>query len=671
MIRLILFWIIVSNLTWAQTEAEFKQELDKILLDRQQNLDWEKVVLKSRAELKLTIKGKRSELENIENALINRPTLVKEALKQINETLGSRPSSQRKRFYKCIKNSIENHAVAMVDSCSFDDAKGFIQEDLTFIEKLRSTISYSPKELEERKVTVSRDLYMSEERYKNTEKNLVQAANSKMISQNNELILETHIQDKRLIDANSKFINCDALTPEISLEEKIPYPGANFTGPFVGVPRDNQDGLGTCYANAAKNLLVSTSEGEDIASFLDLALLFKEDNLSTKGLDGGGSCPTLSKMEKKGYCPQSHAPAENGEKNSFTEDLMGGKPGSIYEQSILVDLLQKFFISQEVVKKNNKQFSDKVLGEAKIIIHNLKAHPHIKIPFPVVRYPIPNLWKLKEALHLKSSESGFSADQFLADYKSAYQKFYPSYVKLVVDGKSRDQMFSLFELKMKDFITKYSLENSMSSWKIVFMNDTARDWNDPNLKKEITSSMEFMKVMAGKTNTTDEEFIEFCDKTAFNFEYLSSLQSLVKHLQDKGANADVLYDENGSFKSQVDLMQLAIAPACLNPENRKMPKSGILCLTGYDTISKIKKKEISIEDQKKMLREKIVASLVQGYALGNTFDKHINTIVGMRFNPVAQKCEFKIRESQNGTSMWQAEDRIFNKIQALTEVRRK
>jgi hypothetical protein len=43
----------------------------------------------------------------------------------------------------------------------------------------------------------------------------------------------------------------------------------------------------------------------------------------------------------------------------------------------------------------------------------------------------------------------------------------------------------------------------------------------------------------------------------------------------------------------------------------------------------------------------------------------------MRFNKVSKQCEFKIRESQTGTSSWQNESGIFNEIEALTEVRKK
>ena len=75
-----------------------------------------------------------------------------------------------------------------------------------------------------------------------------------------------------------------------------------------------------------------------------------------------------------------------------------------------------------------------------------------------------------------------------------------------------------------------------------------------------------------------------------------------------------------------------------------------------------------------MFRERVVLSLAQGYPLGQSFvftppdGRHINTIVGLRFNPETQSCELRIRESQTGTSAWHSEDQIYGKMEALTEV---
>jgi hypothetical protein len=212
----------------------------------------------------------------------------------------------------------------------------------------------------------------------------------------------------------------------------------------------------------------------------------------------------------------------------------------------------------------------------------------------------------------------------------------------------------------------------MKQWKSIFFQDTEYDWTSPTLKKDVASSLAFMKVMSGKQGATDEDFIQFCkDTNGDSFQFLNSLQPLVKHLKELGADTNVLFDKNGNFKSASDLMQLAVAPACLKPENRKKPEHGIVCDSGYSTITNIRKSGKSIDEQKRMMRDRVAVNLVQGYALGNTFGRHINTIVGMKYNPASKECEYQIRESQNGTSFWQSENSTFSQIEALTEVRRK
>ena len=89
------------------------------------------------------------------------------------------------------------------------------------------------------------------------------------------------------------------------------------------------------------------------------------------------------------------------------------------------------------------------------------------------------------------------------------------------------------------------------------------------------------------------------------------------------------------------------------------------------TVSLIRTFGKSPEILTKLFRERVIASLLQGYALGNQIQGHINTIVGMRFNQQNKQCEILIRESQTGTSTWQTEESIYKNIRGLAEVRRK
>jgi hypothetical protein len=352
---------------------------------------------------------------------------------------------------------------------------------------------------------------------------------------------------------------------------------------------------------------------------------------------------------------------------------MGEGNGTIWDQATLVGLVQRFLAGEEKFRKGKGAVSEEVLGRAKFIIDNIKAKPNLKLPLPVARFDIPGMWKVKEAFlwHVKKN-SDVTEEKFIADYKAEYQKFYPLYIKGVMEGKTGDQLFSLFKENMQGLIGRYQLHSQLETWRLSYLNDVSDDFKDPNLQKNIGESIDFLKQISGQEKSSNNDFFAFCgDKTEGMTDFLTNLQGLVKHLDAKKIDSDALFDMAGKFKTPTDLMQLVVAPACLNSDQRKKLKSKIRCNDGYETIRDIKSSNMSIQDQKRALREKVVASLVQGIPLGNTFDHHINTIVGMRFDPASKQCEFKIRESQTGSSSWQNETRIFNEIEALTEVRKK
>lgn len=471
------------------------------------------------------------------------------------------------------------------------------------------------------------------------------------------------------LSPDERYLNCDANTPEVSLEEKVPYPGANFAGPFFGVPRDNQDGLGTCYANAAKNLLVSASQGQDVASYLDIAVTHQvSGGFGKYNINGGESCDALKRLNAKGYCPQSNAPMEMGEKNSYAP----GSNRSISDQGTRVELLQKFLSGRTILEKGNNEFSGQVLKQSKVIAQYLKLHANVKIPMAIVRHPIPASWKLQEFQAVYGRQNpGVNKDQVMNDYRQAYQKFYPDYIRAVVAGNSRDQIFDIFTSKMSAFISKYNLASEMKGWKMSFMGASEQDATDPKLKTSIAESLAFMKLISGKADQSDIEFFKFCESVqADSLEFLADFQPLIKHLDESEVATDELFDKDGKFKAPGDMMQLLVAPACLHPENRKKFSSPIHCETGRQTIYEIKASALSLPQQIKQLRGKVISNLLQGYAMGNTFNRHINTIVGLRFNKEQNRCEYKIRESQDGTSTWQPETQIFGTIEALTEVRR-
>lgn len=678
--KTLIILILLMNLPlWAQiqTPKTIEEERKALEEQKQKNDEWEQFQIKIVNESQAALKKNKEQLAIFESAEKNRKENLQTVANEIEQAIDGFSATQRllsrkASFYRCVRSSVKDKGMADITQCKNSHQSKFTPEEEKQLAAWDAKVGLTPSALKIKKESLERQVVSDQNRLDHAQKQIGYAQDMRKRFVDSENAFKQREVDHELVKANQKYLNCDAATPEISLEEKVPYPGATFSGPFVGVPRDNQDGLGTCYANAAKNLLVGASKGQDVASFLDIALAYKGNGVVSDALDGGGSCTALERLAPKGFCPQTNAPMETGERNPYAPGLMGER-GNIYDQAAVVNLLQKFLVGREVLQKGNKEFSEQLLKQAKIIVHNLKLRPNLKIPMPIVRHPIPSSWKLAEFQSIYARKNpGIGLDKVIEDYKNEYRKFYPTYVRGVVEGKSRDEIFDAFTDKMAPFITKYNVGPELKQWKATFMDDTNSDANDPALKKNISDSVDFMKIMSGKQGKSDSEFLKFCDDTqGDSLQFLTTLQPLIKRLSELKVNTDDMFDKDGKFRDSGELMQLMVAPPCLNPENRKKFSSPIACETGSLFVNQVKASGKPYGEKVKDVRGKVIASLLQGYPLGNTFDRHINTIVGMRFNKEQGRCEYKIRESQNATSTWQSEAHIFDEIEALTEVRRK
>lgn len=649
----------------------------KLLQELKRNEEWEKEqreIIKAAEEEIEKLESKRDQLQSM---LKNRKKISSEVVEEVERTIKEMPFTQRvmsrkAALYKCIRNSLENRYHANIDNCkNFHPAKLEGHEE-KLLQSWKDRIGWDEYEVRKEIYKIGSEIVTQNTKTNLPKMQLRNAEGKKASIQESLALVERLEKEEKLVLQNAKFLNCDANTPEISLEEKIPFPGADFQGPFFNVPRDNQDGLGTCYANTAKNLLVSASKGKDIASFLDLALVFKGGTgIIRSGLDGGGSCTTLERAFRAKFCPQKYSPIETGEKNPIAEGLMAQGNFGVYDQGIIVKLLHQFLYKADAFQKSNKELSEETFKKARLIIDKMKANPDLKLPLPVVRFDIPALWKLKETFALYSKRwDGTSEEMFMEDYQKQYRQFYPEYVKAVQENKNPDQIFELYTKKMEAFIEKYNLQNLLPQWKNVFIMDTKIDFDDPNLSRSFKASASFLRVIFGK-----ESEDQACDNCyggpTDSLPFLAELKPLLKHMSEIGLDEKVLLDDEGAFKDPHELMQLAVAPACLNDDNRVPFSYPLSCENGIDTIKLIKATKGTYESRKKILRSKILSNLLQGYAVGNQFGNHINTIVGMRFNNNSKRCEYLIRESQTGTSMWQDEGVIYDRIESLTEVRRK
>lgn len=656
-------------------EADKKQYLE----DVEKNKKWESDELKFLKESEKILEDAQTELETLNFMEKNKTQIKDKVSKDIQARLDAMSVTQKMlgkkaAFYKCIRDDLKYRGFSKVADCKLSHKADFTPEEEQQIKDWNAMVGKSPQQIKFAKEQAAWSVKQREGFITESKKRLKNIEAMKVQLRDREIGLEMRENEGAMVRKDhASILNCDANTPEVSLEAEVPYPGAKFKGPFVGVPRDNQDGLGTCYANTAKNLLVSTSQGKDIASFLDLALVYKgRSGVVASALDGGNSCDVLKRMEDKGYCPQDHSPYETGSKNLYTDGIFNGN-NSLESQAYTIRLLHDFVAGVDLFTRQNKGLSEKTLKKVSLIIDTIKKQPNVKLPLPIVRFQIPSDWKLKEfAAQAQNHNPLFDGEKFERAFKDNYRNFYPKYLRAVVAGKGREEIFAEYKNVMKPFIDTYQLEGQLSVWEKVFMNSTEHEIKSPDLKKDITDSLKFLKTISGNLSKTDEEFLQYCDETfGDNFHFIENMQPLIKHLGDINIDAKILFDKNGNVKAPEEIMQLAVAPACLNSGARKYPVKKIYCDYGTGNINKIKSSGKPRNEQIKMVRERVVASLVQGYALGNSFDRHINTIVGMRFNKDSRQCEYQIRESQNGKTLWQEESGIFDRMDSLAEVRRK
>ncbi len=670
-------FVTFTSTSWAQFESV--EDLDKEKQKLEETLKQQTEITKRYAdqydESIKKISDKKQELANLETYEQEFGQSRILAIDEINEKIKKLPIFQKlgskAGFYKCLRSGLNDLNHLNFDFCSRTYSPGLSDEDKAIVEQWRVKVGTPLDKIKVKKEAIPREITQLEGMLPTYESNKKYSVSREDMLKGNIKSVETRKTELAILPKFPQF-KCDENSPEINLENKEPFKGAEFEGPFFGVPRDNQDGLGTCYANAAKNLLVGVSGGKNVASFLDMALVYKNANGGiVQGLDGGMSCTALNAVAKAGFCPQHFSAIETGERNLAGEGLFNLDPYNYLATN--VNMVRDFLDDLGKMEKSTSEISVSVMAKAKTMIEHLKTHPEVKLPLPIARYEIPEKWKLKEAFSLKKIPGLKEAD-FLKEYDEQYKSFYPLYVKSIIQGKNLDQIFDLWTEKMNPFLEKYALQSSLPEFKRVWKTNVADDFSDPQVKKQLRVSLDFLKDIMDKKGSTDDEFLELCATQASDsLNFLGALNPLVQKLRDNKLNGDKLFDQDGKFRSAFELMQLTVAPSCLNAENRVMPEP-FSCSDGYDVITKIKSSNKPYGEKVEALRNKVLLSLVQGMPLGNTFPMnggwHINTIAGMRFNKTAGRCEYLIRESQTGSSDWHSETALFDKIEALTEVRK-
>lgn len=479
----------------------------------------------------------------------------------------------------------------------------------------------------------------------------------------------------------AEFLSCNGLTPAIDLEQEKISKNIDIKGAFHNVPFDNQNGIGTCYANTGRNLLLGLSSGEVDASFLDMALQFKttHDNGKLTTLDAGHTCLAINKVVENGYCPKKFSPIETGE-DTYKANGIFGEKNSIYAQSRLLSLMEKFLNAKLGLDSASDSLSKKFLDKTKAMIELIKMNPEIQLPLPKVRdFPIKNdnqlrsiyIWSYEK--NLPDGASAVPEHDFMNEYQETFSKFNLKYTQALRDGATPKMLRAVFDSSFNNFFTKYNMHKRMND---TYYGPLFKQFFENNLSQNdyfnsIEATLSFYEVILDKKideKQMREIFDSACNSQARQHSsFLENLKSLADVILQNDTDKS-FFDEKGKLLSNREILQMMTTPNCLNEENRKDIPFKVSC----ERINKVLNGETK---DNKELRLEVLKSLVKGLPVGNSYPTgpltgHINTIVGFRCNPETNKVEYKIRESSGGFSKWEEEEDIFKKIRALTVVRK-
>lgn len=379
-------------------------------------------------------------------------------------------------------------------------------------------------------------------------------------------------------------------------------------GPFAGLPVDFQGQLGVCYANTTKNLMVSLSRGKMNPSFLDIAVQSKDEkSVLAQGLDGGGVCPVLEKLRKVGLCAQSKAKRETIQ--------------SQMNEELLVDIMNLRRLGQLV-----SQFPTEA---KKLDLNNFKLTSHFQFPIN------DQDWKKAFALAGQQAQFAFAREQLFTEEWKVRVKFLD---ELFSQTKTiePDKLCQTYVEQLSPVFSKLNLPIKPigeALCKGIAPNHLLNDLAEAKLRHE--SFFESMlHYQLGETTRANPQL---------------GVEKLFRTALTKGPQQLVLE---------------AFASECI--QERQQFSSPYYCEDDFLKRARTKFSASALNDK---VRERMLLHLSQGYAVGRASYGHLHTIVGHRYNKSSKRCEFKIRESQLGRSIWNDEASIIRDMQTLIEVR--
>ena len=439
---------------------------------------------------------------------------------------------------------------------------------------------------------------------------------------------------------------------EIDLEKTV----------FKDLPRDHQDGLGTCYANTSKNLIYALTRGQLNPSFIDLSLA--TNKREEEYLDGGSVCTIMGEIQNVGLCDKENSPLEMGE-DLESLNFLNPKRRKLISHMYFIDLLNEYI-------KNKNQFENKIGLEnfkegIEGAVRAIQENPDIELPYPKLgKYYLPfsNAESIYYHYENYDIEKNHKLSEYLNDYDAAKDKFYQNLMKNIQD-KDLD-LEKIFQASFSDFSKKYKLNDEAK--KRLFSDQSKRakkrlNFSQKDYKKKVIATQNFLH---SQTNLQSLNKQLYCrEEIKLEHETLSNFSDIINQAKEMKVDLNKLL-ENNAFVDGKAFFQFVATPNCINTKNRKMISSNYTC----SNRSVKDMAEWYGIDQASYLRYRVHEQLKKNMPIGKAFGTHVHTVVGMRFNENTNSCEYKIRESQTADFFWQTEEEALKGLKILAIVDR-
>jgi hypothetical protein len=510
-----------------------------------------------------------------------------------------------------------------------------------------------------------------EDEYANTPENI----------KKRNLFLTKHSTDRGALP----FSRCDENLPEISLENQSLYAGSNSAGSLSNIPNEHQDGYGTCYANSARNLIISASNGSIKPSFFDVALAYKTHNIGSAkfaGIDYGYTCEAFEAAKAKGVCEDKHSPLENGEAPPLIEYMNLAKPDddvlkNYYQLEQSANLAEKmntlghiamydaptrplnnFLGSYSTLKMPDYQktlnqveinlinhFGKNTKDYLRILTELPRDHGNVSYTsLPAFRSSFPNLNTIKNHFPLTPGQE--------SEIRSKRAEFEWEMRKLLANDTPQKDFL---ELKNKYFKNTYDLIPEEHRELLVgdesFLNWLNSLKSSQSFIEQNKASLKFYAQLETILPTSLAQEVRGCADYQLSsfFEMLGSFEKIIIEMEKHGlVPSEILLSKDlGQLANPEEILEALYMPAC--KENRKPIELTNECIV-------LDKQSVNQNE----MDEIIISRLLKNTALGYNIRGHATTLTGIRFNKETNSCEYLVRDSGEGRSDWINQTKFYN-----------